>query len=537
MNIEMYSWQKEALDKWKLNNYKGILNVVTGAGKTFVAIKAIEILFEKDNNLKTIIIVPTIALLSQWMEMIKQVLTIDENLIGRSGSKFSDKLKDKKIMIYVANSALKFLNNHIKEDTSNPKLLLIADECHRYGSPMFSSIIKNDFDYTLGLSATPERESDYGFEEYLEPNLGNIIFKYEYAQAIKDGIISYFRVINYGITLSGKENNEYRRLSERIKDLRTILERRYPMILAKKDRYIAELRKHENSDSDIRRFLDLAVERKRRLYKSKSRVNCLMQLVNENKNHKIMIFHEDVGSLKNIRDALRKEGYNPIMIHYKEMKDRIEKFEKFKNDPHGILVSARMFSEGVDLPDVDVGIIAAASSSVRQKIQTMGRIIRKSKTKDMAKIINIFIKNTTDERVFSKVDWKTMLGTADMKSLTWPDKKPIEIKHIEKKRFRSKEEEDNRIKEAKLKSGDAYTAQLTGQKYSFDSGWRLFRKINGNREYAKNQEDLVTLAEMVKKIKFRGGSFFINEKGHVLVKNDKFELIFAGILDPNKIIF
>ena len=110
MNLKLYSWQNQALAAWEKNNYKGILSVVTGAGKTFVAIKAIEILSKKDQNLKTIVIVPTIALLNQWKEMIKQVLDLNEKLIGLSGSKYSDELKDKKIMIYVANSALKLLS-------------------------------------------------------------------------------------------------------------------------------------------------------------------------------------------------------------------------------------------------------------------------------------------------------------------------------------------------------------------------------------------------------------------------------------------
>ena len=50
MEYELYKWQKECLNKWEENNYKGIVNVVTGAGKTTLAINAIKKVFSKDSQ-------------------------------------------------------------------------------------------------------------------------------------------------------------------------------------------------------------------------------------------------------------------------------------------------------------------------------------------------------------------------------------------------------------------------------------------------------------------------------------------------------
>ena len=532
MKIELYNWQEKALIAWKNNNYKGIISATTGSGKTIIAIKAIEILAKQDPDLKIIIVVPSIALLNQWKDNLEKSLEPMSKKIGLSGSKHSDKLIENEIMLYVVNSAVKFLADELSNVNSN--VFLIADECHRYGSVEYSAILKNKYAYTLGLSATPERESDYGFEEYLEPNLGKIIFKYNYADAIQDGVISPFKIINYGLNLFGPENEKYRAISEQIKNLRKQIEARYPASLANRDRYIAEIRKHEGNDPDVKKFLDLSVERKRILYRSQARLECVLELIKEYHEHKIMIFHEEVESLNILANKLEEMGYSYAMVHYKKRRGDIDQFKKNNIQ---IFLSAKMFSEGVDLPDVDVGIIAAASSSVRQKIQTVGRIIRKHAGKKEAYIINIFIRDTTDERVFSKMDWTLVLGTDIMESYTWPEKKLLKLKKIENKKFRSTEEEANRIEIGKLLPEELYTAKLEGDKFSFDANWKLFKKTGGKREYFKDQESLSALVEMIKKIKPEAGSFFINKENHVIVKDKNHNLIFAGIFNLGKINF
>ena len=42
---------------------------------------------------------------------------------------------------------------------------------------------------------------------------------------------------------------------------------------------------------------------------------------------------------------------------------------------------------------------------------------------------------------------------------------------------------------------------------------------------------------MIKTIKPEAGSFFINDKGHVIVKDKEFRLMFVGIFNPDKIKF
>ena len=66
-----------------------------------------------------------------------------------------------------------------------------------------------------------------------------------------------------------------------------------------------------------------------------------------------------------------------------------------------------------------------------------------------------------------------------MKTFSWPEKTELKTGQIERKRYRKEEDEERRIGEGKLKAGEEYTAKTSGDKYSFDSSWRLFRKAAG----------------------------------------------------------
>ena len=167
----------------------------------------------------------------------------------------------------------------------------------------------------------------------------------------------------------------------------------------------------------------------------------------------------------------------------------------------------------------------------------MGRIIRKSKTKEIAIIINLFIKDTTDERVFTKINWEKFIGKDIMKTYNWSDKKEIKLTEIEKIKFRTATQEDKRIISGEISAGDKYTAHLEGDRFSFDTSWKLFKKQKGKRFYALNQEDLKSLVEMIKKIKPEAGQFYINNENHVITKDKQNNVLFAGMFDKNKIRF
>src|SRR5271154_412108 len=67
--IDLHPWQEQCVDQWFAAGKRGVLKVVTGAGKTILALAIAEKLQQTTApDLCLAIVVPTIVLLDQWQE-------------------------------------------------------------------------------------------------------------------------------------------------------------------------------------------------------------------------------------------------------------------------------------------------------------------------------------------------------------------------------------------------------------------------------------------------------------------------------------
>ena len=92
--------------------------------------------------------------------------------------------------------------------------------------------------------------------------------------------------------------------------------------------------------------------------------------------------------------------------------------EWFRNGHLNVMYSARALAQGFDMPGADVGVIRSSTSNVRQRIQTIGRMIRKKESGRDAEVWIIFVKDTTDERIFLKHDWEDELPEVEDVQIT-----------------------------------------------------------------------------------------------------------------------
>ena len=156
----LYRWQEEALEAWSAADHRGIVQAITGSGKTRVGLAAIQRHLDHPGG-RVAVIVPTVVLLNQWRKEIAIWLGINESDIGQCGGGGNDDLTDARITVYVVNSAAQYLTSDA--GAVGRSVLLVADECHRYGAEGFRAAIQGPFEATLGLSATPSARSTWAW--------------------------------------------------------------------------------------------------------------------------------------------------------------------------------------------------------------------------------------------------------------------------------------------------------------------------------------------------------------------------------------
>ena len=217
--IKLRPYQEKAVKYFTDMNFKAILEMATGTGKTFIALNCAKALYEKEGERFTIIVVPTENLMYQWKNEWKDFFGVVPYLYKKEKSlsflRYHNLFDENGVMIITYNSLSKIASESNFLSIIGEGNLIIADEVHWMGAPKFSRVMLNNFQWRLGLSATPERmfdeEGTNMVLDYFEKNE----FKYSLQDAIVDGYLSPFSYFPYFCKLSQEELSEYENLTKK----------------------------------------------------------------------------------------------------------------------------------------------------------------------------------------------------------------------------------------------------------------------------------------------------------------------------------
>jgi superfamily II DNA or RNA helicase len=423
---QLYPWQQSCLDLWFGRDCRGIVAAVTGSGKTMLAIRAAvrlgEELASRGEELRIKIAVPKTFLLSHW-----RAAFLRENAAARPeiGLWCGDRKDDpsRRVMIYLLNSARYSLARHILADIrAGRHALLIVDECHHLMGEKNMKILdflprlgeRSGQYHALALSATAESVIR---DKYLTEALGGVVYRYSLSQAMRDGVVSDFAVLPVSVPLSPDERDEYELLSFRLAKAITAVKQLRPAlrVLSGAD-FFAGLQalSAEGSRAGEAAALVLRLSHKRRevMHMAGNRILCACELaVSMPPGSKIILFGERIECARRIHAILEERLPGEATLCHSGMGADAMRLalSRYQSGEARILITCRALDEGLDVPETDVGIAVSSTRAERQRIQRLGRILRKSGSPLPAKLYYIYLEDSGEETVYLEQDFSARL--------------------------------------------------------------------------------------------------------------------------------
>ena len=368
---KLRSWQKFALEAWRANEFRGVFEVATGGGKTTFALAARDAILESYPALRTTIVVPTKALLDQWFVELVEVAEVPEEEIKiLTGRKLNP---DKPVNLVIINTARGFESLDEFDDNN----LLIVDECHRAGSPENSKALTVPNKASMGLSATPHRDYDDGLEEHIVPALGPILYRYSLADAIEDGVLSDLKLSYVKIPLLPYEQDRYDALSRRI---------------------AAAL---NNDDLEA---VETLLRSRSRLYNGAFYRNPTARaILDERRGKRSIVFLESIDAANNLQSELEGDGHS-VTIYHSQLSNSIRRsnLRLFRRGVFDVLITCRALDEGFNVPEAELAVIAAGTSSSRQRTQRVGRVLRTIGNKAFGEVITLYATPVEEQRLLQE---------------------------------------------------------------------------------------------------------------------------------------
>jgi len=586
-----YEWQKEASQGWwsgtaklaggKIESIKpqtGIVEVVTGAGKTVFAIKLIKEFLDLDEKNKALIIVPTEVLLHQWYRELAKYLNLGPRQVSLIGDNNHGSLSEEdgtRVAIGIVNSlSLEHVHERITSkcapDPGN--LFVIADECHRFRGEKFRKAMEwyiRDGDSKLGLSATPLAEKDdvdVGEDDSEDSELivagyiGDRSYFYGYERAREDNLIPEFSINLVGFDLSSRERAKYKLYSEKISRARKkILDAVGYRLDRMRGGFEAKINKLASDGMKIPGMKDYfqAIRDRKHLLSHGiddeglvNRQACFEHilkgmLVQDGKDtdKKALIFQERISQIQDtmlpsggkIREWLDKKYYRPGSVHSRRARYRdTMTLDLLRRDILNVIYSAKKLDEGLDVPAVDVGIVRIPTSSLRTTIQRLGRILRTKEGKERSDFWVLYARDTTETRFFENADFRKRISENVIQYFIW-NTETIDIEEQDEEEITWGSQTPD-FDWSSINIGDSVRIRVEGGQFSASSDWIPFVKQKNEdgsiiRMSIRNP-DYIEVASVMKEMN-KAGAVYHDLNGNCVTYRKGKGGIFIGTVDTN----
>lgn len=396
--------QIDAYNAWIGNGKKGMFAMATGSGKTVTALNCIRKQYKENGYYKAIIVVPTQALAMQWEHETKSFNF--QNIVSTHSDKdwkdvlsryITRSLLDSTKSIILITTYATFNRNDIQLFLKKVKgietFIYVADEAHNIGSQNSLKHLPEMINWRIGLSATPERiYDDLGTEklyEFFDSKPPKYTYRYTMKQAIEEGILCNYDYYPIFIELTSSEMEEYERISDQLRKYIDADTGKYKpnaeKLLLKRKRIIHKAENKKIAISDLLEEL-----------KQKQKLDYTFVFVPEGYepdysiNDSYNIDQDDIHIIDEYAQMFKEHGYS-YHKYISGLDDAPSILQNFADGDIQILLSMKCLDEGVDIPRAEHAIFCSSTGNPRQFVQRRGRVLRKCKGKEKARIWDLIV--------------------------------------------------------------------------------------------------------------------------------------------------
>ena len=396
-----FEHQKRAISTWMDNDFKLLMEMATGTGKTRTAIGCIIELMKLEKRFITVVATPQGTLSRQWKDDVETLgLKFDFNcIIDGTNHKWKTDLEsmllDFKFGLY--NNCIIFCTHDtvssedyiriITDNSENIEFMFICDEVHGIGSEHQKKALLDMYKYRVGLSATPERMYDSYGTSLIRQYFGNKSFEFTIHDALTTinpitgaPFLNRFYYIPVFIDLNEVELKKYKDITRKIMALKSL-----------DDCDEDELNRLYNKRADIIKNADhkkQAYENIISSLKQNGRIQDCISFVSDKQREWVMEYLAEEGI---VREKITEEESASRKVTIDGKTERQDIIDKFKTASCQMLIGLKCLDEGIDIPNARIAILMASSTNPREYVQRIGRVIRYAKNKKPSYIYDIIV--------------------------------------------------------------------------------------------------------------------------------------------------
>lgn len=342
-------YQAEALEAWRDAGRRGVVGLPTGSGKSFVA----EICMA-DTQRPTLIVAPTIDLVNQWQANLTRAFGIEVGALGGGQHQLEP------VTVSTYDSA--FLHMERYGDRFG---LVVFDEVHHLPADAYAQVAEMLIaPFRLGLSATIQRPD--GLHNRLDRLVGPIVYE-KGIRELSGAVLADYTVERVVVEMSAADRQAY---DENMA--------RYRGFVAAKgirlggpngwQRFLLEASRSKQGRAAHKAHR----ETRRLMHATPAKLDALEQILADHPGQRCIVFTNDNATVYGIsRDFLV-----PCITHRTPGEERKRILAGFAAGDFTCIATSRVLNEGVDIPEAQVGVVLSGTSTVREHVQRLGRILR-----------------------------------------------------------------------------------------------------------------------------------------------------------------